>query len=105
MVVTPMWKLRFLRFLGNIEFWLREIFSTPKARAERYRQTVAEEAFETWLNSGAGFAQVITDRIDAAQKRGAHKSVRFWQDVLLSAYDFDSYPENRRKREEMTSVA
>lgn len=102
MVVTPTWKIRLALFQGVAGAWLRNIFSTSKARADRYRQAVTEEAFETWMNSGRDFAKVIADRIDAAQGRGDHSSVRFWQDVLVSAHDFDSHPENRRKRDEMT---
>jgi hypothetical protein len=53
------------------------------------------------MNSGNDFAKVITDRIATAQSRGAHNSVRFWQDVLISAYEFDSHPENCRQRDAM----
>ena len=102
MVVTPMWKIRLTLFQGVAGAWLRNIFSTPKARADRYRQAITEEAFETWMNWGQDFAKVIADRIDAAQDRGDHSSVRFWQDVLVSAHDFDSHPENRRQRDAMT---
>ncbi len=102
MVVTPMWKVRLAIFRGVAGAWLRNIFSTPKARAERYRQAVAEEAFETWMNSGRQFARSIEDRIAAAMKRGDHNAVRFWQDVFASAHQFDADPENRRKRDAMT---
>jgi len=47
-----------------------------------------------------GFAQSIQAKIDAAKTRGAHQTVRYLQDVLVSAHDFNSYPENRRNREE-----
>jgi hypothetical protein len=102
MAVTPMWKIRLAIFQGVAGAWLRNIFSSPKARAERYHQAVAEEAFETWMNWGEDFAKVISDRIDAAERDSQHSSVRFWQDVLVSAHDFDSYPENRAQRESMT---
>jgi hypothetical protein len=103
MVVTPTWKLKLLLFLGVAEAWLRNFFSTPTKRAQRYREVVNEEAFETWMNGGAEFAKVIEDRITAAGRRGEHGSVRFWQDVLMAAYDFDSYPENRRQREQIAT--
>jgi len=103
MVITPMWKLRLLRFLGDAELWLQNFFSSPAKRAQRYRQTINEEAFETWMNSGPEFASVLEDRIAAAGRRGQHGSVRFWQDVLVSAYDFDSYPENRRQRDQIAT--
>ena len=96
-----MWKVRLAIFRGVAGAWLRNIFSTSKVRAERYRQAVAEEAFEIWMNSGRDFARTVTERIDAAGQRGEHKAVRFWQDVLVSAHDFDSYPENRRQRDAM----
>jgi hypothetical protein len=93
-----MWKIRARLFLGVAETWVRNLFLTAHERAERYHQAVAEEAFETWMNCGDGFDRAIQDRIDAADARQAHQSVRFWQDVLVSARDFDSYPENRRMR-------
>jgi hypothetical protein len=99
MVVTPVWKIRLVIFQGVAGAWLRNIFSTPEARAERYRQAVTEEAFETRRNCGDDFAKVIAERIDAAGYHGDHSAVRFWQDVLVSAHDFDSYPENRRQRD------
>ena len=105
MVVTPMWKIQLALFQGVAGAWLRNFFSTPKARAKRYRQAVAEEAFESWMNCGQDFAKAITDRIDASKRNGAHNSVRFWQDVFASAHDFDSLPENRRKRDAMTRQA
>jgi hypothetical protein len=105
MAVTPVWKVRLAIFQGVAGAWLRNIFSSPKARAERYRQAVAEEAFETWMNCGDDFAKVIAARIDDAGRRREHDAVRFWQDVFASAHDFDSYPENRSKREAMTVQA
>ena len=98
----PMWKTRLAIFQGVAGAWLRNIFSSSEVRAERYRQTIAEESFETWMNYGTDFAQVIANKIDDATRRGAHSAVRFWQDVLISAYDFDLHPENRRKRDVMT---
>lgn len=61
MVVTPAWKLGLMLFLGVAEAWLRNFFSTPRKRAQRYRQDANEEAFETWLNGGAEFAKFIED--------------------------------------------
>ncbi|MES2292673.1 MAG: hypothetical protein V4527_05175 [Pseudomonadota bacterium] len=104
MVVKPMWKVRLAIFQGVAGAWLRDIFSSPKARADRYRQTVVEEAFETWMNYGQDFSKAIEDRIAAAKNRGAHNLVRFWQDVFTSAHDFDADPQNRRKRVAMTFV-
>jgi hypothetical protein len=88
--------------LGSTKAWLRNLFLTRAQKVERYRQAVAEEAFETWMNSGRDFARSIEDRIAAALKRGDHDTVRFWQDVFASAHEFDSDPENRRKRDAMT---
>jgi hypothetical protein len=105
MAVTPMWKVRLAIFQGVAGAWLRNIFSTSASRAERYRQSVTEEAFETWMNGGDDFARVIAERIDAARRSGEHTSVRFWQDVFASAHDFDADPENRSKREAMTVQA
>jgi len=102
MVVTPMWKLRLMLFLGSAKAWLRNLFLTRAQKVERYRQAVAEEAFETWMNSGDGFAAAIEGRIAGAKARGEHRAVRFWQDVFTSAHEFDHYPENRCKRAAMT---
>lgn len=66
MAVTPVWKVRLAIFQRVAGAWLANMFSTPKLRAERYRQAVAEEAFETWMNSGRHFARSINDRIAAA---------------------------------------
>lgn len=101
MVVTPMWKLHLLRFLGDAEVWLRNIFSTPAARRARYRQMVAEEAFETWMNFGVRFQSHIRGHIAAAERSGNAGNTRFWRDVLESAKVFDADPENRRKRDTM----
>jgi hypothetical protein len=105
MAVTAMWKVRLAIFQGVAGAWLLNIFSSPKAPADRYRQAVAEEAFETWMNCGQDFAKVIAARIDDAGRRREHHAVRFWQDVFASAHDFDSYPKNRSKREAMTVQA
>jgi hypothetical protein len=105
MAVTPMWKVRLAIFQGVAGAWLRNIFSSPKTRAERYRQAVAEEAFETWMSCGDDFAKAIAAQIDDAGRRQEHDTVRFWQDVFASAHDFDADPENRSKREAMTVQA
>src|ERR1700677_1567319 len=101
MPVTSMWKIRLAIFQGIAGNWLSNIFSNSTKRAERYRQAVAEEAFEIWMNSGEDFARAIEERMGEAKQRGAHSSVRFWQDVFALAHEFDSNPENRRKREIM----
>lgn len=100
-----MWKVRWLLFLGSTEAWLRNLFLTRSQRVERYRQAVAEEAFETWMNCGDAFAASIEDRIAGAKNRGEQGSVRFWQDVFASAHEIDSHPDNRRKRDAMTVQA
>lgn len=100
MAVTPVWKLWVLRFLGDAEAWLRNLFLTPARRADRYRQIVAEEAFETWMGFGSDFERVLTDRIAATERSGPAGNIKFWRDVLASAKDFDSYPDNKRKRDE-----
>lgn len=82
--------------LGRAELWLREFFSSPKARAERYRKSVREDAFNTWMHNGKEFAEVIRKRIALAEDRGDHRAVRYLQDVLMSAHDFDCRPENHR---------
>ena len=102
MAFTPLWKLRLMLFLGSAKAWLGNLFLTRAQKSERYRQAVAEEAFETWMNCGDEFSAAIEDRIAAAKGRGEHSSVRFWQDVFTSAHEFDHYPENRRKRAAMT---
>jgi hypothetical protein len=102
MVVTPMWKLRLLLFLGTAKAWLRNLFLTRAQKLEHYHQAVTEEAFEIWMNCGEEFAAAIEGRIAGAKARGEHNSVRFWQDVFASAHEFDHHPENRRKRAAMT---
>jgi hypothetical protein len=96
MVVTPMWKLKIALALGHTELWLRDFFSSHKVRADRYRRSVAELAFDTWMHNGSDFAEVIRKRIMSAEDRGDHRAVRFLQDVLMSAHDFDCRPENHR---------
>jgi hypothetical protein len=95
MIVTPMWKLKIGLAIGRVEFWLRKFFSSPKARADRCRKSVREQAFDTWMQNGKDFAEVIRGQIASAECRGDHSNVRFLQDVLMSAHDFDSRPENR----------
>jgi hypothetical protein len=99
MAITPTWTIRLAIFQGVAGAWLWNIFSTSQARAERNHQAIAEEAFETWMDSGEDFARVISERIDVAGRRGDHNAVRFWQDVFASAHNFDADPENRRKRD------
>src|ERR1700761_7413150 len=65
MVVTPMWKVRLLLFLGSAKAWAQNLFLTREQKLERYRQAVTEEAFEIWMNSGHHFARSIEDRIAA----------------------------------------
>ena len=97
-----MFWIRLAIFQGVAGAWLRNLFSSSTARAERYRQAVSEQAFETWMTCGDDFDTVIAQRIAAAEQCGAHSSVRYWQDVFASAHDFNSHPENRRKRNAMT---
>jgi hypothetical protein len=102
MALSPMWKIRLVLFLGSTEAWLRNLFLSPSRRAAQYRQAVAEEAFESWMDFGDAFDAAIEDRIASAKNRGEQGAVQFWQDVFASAREIDSDPDNRRKRDAMT---
>jgi hypothetical protein len=96
------WKIRWLLFQGFLELWVRKIFSSRQSRTARYRQSVDEAAFETWMEWGPEFEGILNRHIAQAERDRRQRTARFWRDVLVSAKVIEADPDNRRKRDAMS---